>query len=247
MGKALPQVERENGAFEVTIDSGGDFSPSRDEIGRSLGYPDNRVDPHFGAIIEQVMSRLHDMCDIGAGYRVLDVHTEEGRHDGLYVGNRFFTTGRIIASQLKKAEKAALFACTIGPGMESWSRQAFRDGDPVLGHIIDTVASLAVEKATGMLHDHIGWTMEQSGLRITNRFSPGYCGWPVTQQQLLFSFFPAGFCGIGLTDSALMIPMKSISGIIGIGTKVNRDNYFCDRCARKDCTYRAYRIAQARA
>ena len=246
MDKALPQIERENGVFEVTINSRKDFSLSKDEIGRSLGYPDNRFDHHFGAIIEEVITRFPELCDIRAGYRILDIRREENRHDGLYVGNRFFTTDRMIAFQLKKAEKAALFACTIGPGMESWSRQAFRENDPVMSHIIDTAASFAVEKATGMLHDHIGLTMEQSGLCITNRFSPGYCGWPVTQQHLLFSFFPAGFCGITLTDSALMIPMKSISGIIGIGAKVNREDYFCDRCGRKDCTYRAFRVAQAR-
>ncbi|MCK7538940.1 MAG: hypothetical protein MZV63_52410 [Marinilabiliales bacterium] len=47
---------------------------------------------------------------------------------------------------------------------------------------------------------------------ITNRFSPGYCGWDVAEQHKLFSFFKDNFCGITLTESALMNPVKSVSG-----------------------------------
>ncbi|RPI00292.1 MAG: hypothetical protein EHM64_17280, partial [Ignavibacteriae bacterium] len=57
----------------------------------------------------------------------------------------------------------------------------------------------------------------------------------------LFSFLPKRFCGVALTESALMIPIKSISGIIGVGEHVNYKPYFCDECGRKDCTYKAFR------
>jgi hypothetical protein len=238
----LPQVERENGVFEVVI-AAGNLSISKEAMGRSLGYPDCRIDSHFEYLIEQVLIRVPELCRIRAGYRVVDARTDEGRNDGFFANDIFFQTDRIVAAQLKKAEKVALFACTIGPGMESWSRQTFRDGDPVSGHFIDTAASVAVEKATEILHDHIGSVMAQRGLHITNRFSPGYCGWSVAEQYRLFSFFHEGFCGISLTDSALMLPIKSVSGIIGIGALVNREDYFCDRCTRKECTYRAYKAS----
>jgi len=59
--------------------------------------------------------------------------------------------------------------------------------------------------------------MRDSGKKITNRYSPGYCGWDVTEQHKLFQLMPENYCGIKLTPSALMDPVKSISGIIGIG------------------------------
>ncbi|MBN1307148.1 MAG: hypothetical protein JXA18_04475 [Chitinispirillaceae bacterium] len=241
MERLLPQSEREEGVFEVTIDA-ADVTISKEVLYRALGYSDNRIDPHFKDIVDHVLAGIHDLCAVRAGYRVLDAHVKADRGEGLVVGRTFITTGCTIAGQLKNAEKAALFLCTIGPGMEAWSRRLFREGDPVRGHFVDTAASLAAEKAAAVLHDHIGLVMAGGGLKVTNRFSPGYCGWPVADQRRLFSFFPENFCGISLTESALMVPVKSVSGMIGIGAHAMRENYSCERCSRKECTAsRAYK------
>jgi hypothetical protein len=116
----------------------------------------------------------------------------------------------------------------------------------VLSYIVDTIASVTEEQTTDVLHDHVGKQMQMQGLKITNRYSPGYCDWSVSEQHLLFSFFPVNFCGITLTESALMVPLKSVSGIIGIGKTVKRVDYSCDSCGLKDCTYRAIRVAQTK-
>jgi hypothetical protein len=39
-----------------------------------------------------------------------------------------------------------------------------------------------------------------------------------------------------------MMPIKSISGIIGVGREVKYREYLCDTCGVKDCTYRSKRI-----
>jgi cobalamin-dependent methionine synthase I len=76
---------------------------------------------------------------------------------------------------------------------------------------------------------------------ITNRYSPGYCDWPVKDQQKLFSFFPEKFCGIRLSESSLMYPIKSLSGMIGIGSLVSYQLYPCDSCKDENCQYRKLR------
>ena len=58
---------------------------------------------------------------------------------------------------------------------------------------------------------------EHLALNSTNRYSPGYCGWHVSEQHKFFAFLPQNYCGIELSDSALMKPVKSVSAIIGIG------------------------------
>ncbi|MCK7517168.1 MAG: hypothetical protein MZV64_05325 [Ignavibacteriales bacterium] len=45
-----------------------------------------------------------------------------------------------------------------------------------------------------------GW--RESGLKTTNRFSPGYCGWHVSEQHNLFRLVPDNYCGITLNDIA---------------------------------------------
>jgi len=113
-----------------------------------------------------------------------------------------------------------------------------------MGHLVDTVATVAVENAADTLHGHLGIKMRERGLRVTNRYSPGYCGWPVSEQHALFSFFKVDFCGISLTESALMKPIKSVSGMIGIGKTVTFAGYDCERCRISDCTYRAFRAGR---
>ena len=69
----------------------------------------------------------------------------------------------------------------------------------------------------------------------TNRFSPGYCGWKLTEQKTLFTLLGGMPCGIHLSDVCLMTPEKSISGIIGVGHKVNEKAYGCRFCDLKTC------------
>ena len=61
-----------------------------------------------------------------------------------------------------------------------------------------------------------------------------------SSQLLLFSLFGNFPCGVTLTPSALMNPVKSISGIICIGRVTFRD-YQCSLCHQKNCVYRETR------
>jgi hypothetical protein len=244
MNDTLLQTEPEYGCFEISIDPAL-ISVSYEKIVYDLGYGEKEIPEPFLDIIKDVVARLRDYCKVRAGYTVIDISPSEKSPDGIFLGNRFLNLQKIITVQLKNAEKAALFTCTIGAEMETRAAELFREGDPVKGHFTDTVASVAIEGVADILHDHIGREMAKRGLNITNRFSPGYCGWPLTEQHTLFSFLPENFCGIVITDSALMIPKKSVSGIIGIGTGVKKTSYFCEQCNRKECTYRAYLRARA--
>ncbi len=237
MESPLPQIEKSNDLFEVIIDS-AHLSINKKRIGLTLGYRNMRIPEYFDGIINDIIAQVPGLCEIKAGYRILHVQKPYERPDGLYINDKFFKTEKIINSQLNSLEKAALFVCTIGPGMETWAGQLFRDSNAVKGNFVDTISSEAVESATDLLHNHIKLQMMERGLKITNRFSPGYCGWSLSEQHLLFSFFPANFCGITLTQSALMIPVKSVSGIIGIGKGVKLEDYQCNKCERKDCPYR---------
>lgn len=240
----IPQVEREKDTFEVKINF-KDLTVNKNDIVSALGYADGAIPAHFEEMINDVLSRLPSHCEIQAGYRLLDVHKSDDRNDGLFVGDKFFKLHKIVTSQLRKSKKAALFISTIGPAMETWAKKLSTEGDVALSYLVDTVASVTEEEVTDLLQDHIEKQMQMRGLKITNRYSPGYCDWSVSEQHLLFSFFPINFCGITLTESALMVPIKSVSGIIGIGTEVKKVDYACDKCGMKDCTYRAIRAAKA--
>jgi len=240
MRKYFDQSAIGENTFQVEIPFEDGFI-DKEEIAFALGYTDGKIPPHFLETIDGVIHRVPELCTIQAGFRLVNVnHSTEGKRS-IQVGEIQFQTQHIVTSQLKKADQIVLFLCSLGSGMELWSKQCMGEGDPASGFFIDTVASILVETAADLLHDHITNYLNTQDLHVTNRYSPGYCDWSVEEQKKLFSFFPKGFCGVSLTDSALMIPIKSISGIMGAGRNVEFQSYVCDTCGRKDCTYKAFR------
>ena len=151
-----------------------------------------------------------------------------------------FEVGRIIERQLQGSEAYALFVCTAGGEYEAFQQQLKHEGDLLRVFIADALGSVIAEKTADIMERHLQTSIDKLGWHHTNRFSPGYCGWPVSDQQMLFPLFNGHTCGVTLTASSLMLPIKSVSGIIGIGKKVRRLDYTCGLCTFKKC-YRRYR------
>ena len=138
-----------------------------------------------------------------------------------------FHIGSIIEKQLQGSEAYALFICTAGTEYEEWQQQLKEQGDMV--------------RCADVMEQHLQQNIDKLGWRHTNRFSPGYCGWHVSEQQLLFPLFAGHTCDVHLTDSSLMVPIKSVSGLIGLGKKVRRLDYTCGLCDFEHCYKRRKR------
>ena len=110
--------------------------------------------------------------------------------------------------------------------------------------IADALGSVIAEHCADQMEICLQESIDKLGWRHTNRFSPGYCGWHVSQQQLLFPLFGGNTCGVCLTESSLMVPIKSVSGIIGLGEKVRKLNYTCGLCDFKQCYKRKSKLAK---
>ena len=146
-----------------------------------------------------------------------------------------FEMGNIILRQLRGSEAFALFVCTSGLEFETYQHRLKEQGDMVRVFIADALGSVIAEKCADQMEKALQESIDKLGWMHTNRFSPGYCGWHVSQQQLLFPLFQGHTCGVKLTDSSLMIPIKSVSGIIGLGEKVRKLEYTCGLCDFKQC------------
>jgi hypothetical protein len=153
----------------------------------------------------------------------------------LKIADTEFLSEKIITSRLRKADSAAIFAVTAGKWFEEESKKYISDGDIFSGFLIDSTASEIAEAAAEWIEKRVGEFAGARSVKTTSRYSPGYCGWSVGEQHKLFSFFPRDFCGIKLTLNALMVPVKSISGIIGIGENVKKEEYGCEICDDENC------------
>lgn len=146
-----------------------------------------------------------------------------------------FKMGRIIEKQLQGSEAYAFFICTCGQEFEDYQTQLKANGDMVRVFIADALGSVIAEKCADEMEKNVQESIEKLGWHRTNRFSPGYCGWHVSQQQILFALFKGETCDVRLTSSSLMLPIKSVSGIMGLGQKVRRLDYTCGLCHFEKC------------
>ena len=208
----------------------------------SMGYSEGETPGPVSEILSQVLDEARSFPDARAEYVITD---------NLVLGKETLTAStcgitfnvkKIIGGQLKNSESLALFICTAGHLPGERSRYYMKTGDLLTGYIYDLVGSEIAEAAADRIQNEILTVQAAKGMGITNRYSPGYCGWDVSEQHLLFSFFKENYCGITLTESALMNPVKSVSGIIGTGRGVQIKPYQCRVCSDKNCLYRNRKV-----
>lgn len=204
-------------------------------VENAMGRYKNGTPAPFPALIKKAMADIAPRIKIRGGYRYCRDIAFTQHKSALRIENATFSVGRIIGRQIKGLEAVAIFACTAGADISDLSKRFLEKGDLIQGYIFDTIGSVTVERAMDTIQQKIAESARREGRKITNRFSPGYCDWHLRAQHQLFSLLPHDFCGITLTESSLMQPLKSVSGIIGVGKKVRLLEYPCKICEQQKC------------
>jgi hypothetical protein len=207
-------------------------------IERALGYNSGSMPDHFQDMLNSLIQESKNHLEIKGGFNLIHDDVRVENKSRLIVNNTEFITENIITTQLQKIEGSALFACTLGKQYDDWCRSFDDENDIFYHYFAEAIGSEIIEAAVDWLEGQINIEAEKLGLNCTNRYSPGYCDWNVSDQHNLFSFFPDNFCGIEVTESALMTPIKSVSGIIGLGKNVKKKAYTCNICSMENCYLR---------
>ena len=192
------------------------------DVYEQMGYHDTEPDADTKAELTQIINEVSQWLHPQFSYFVVGVQPD-------------FDMGKIILRQLRDSEAYALFICTAGVEYEAYQQRLKEQGDMVRVFIADALGSVIAEKCADQMEKALQESIDKLGWKHTNRFSPGYYGWHVSQQQLLFPLFQGHTCGVTLTDSSLMLPIKSVSGIIGLGASVRKLDYTCGLCDFKQC------------
>jgi len=153
------------------------------------------------------------------------------------IGGSIVFQSEVIAQLLEQCERAAVFLVTIGNHLEEMVRRLAEDGLVLQATVLDAIGSVAAEKLADFVQDRVGEIARAQGLCISQHFSPGYCDWDIGQQKTVLWAVNGDSMGVRLTEACLMIPRKSISGIIGIGScDGSVENYNpCRTCNKHDC------------
>jgi len=213
-------------------------------IFHSYRFTFEEVQPHFEDIQSFLKSEGTDASHLvnAAIKEIMPVLMNNAGISGGYILRKademHLDTGAQIKGYMKGAEYLALFVCTAGTVFTDLIGSYNREGNFLEAFIVDAIGSLTVEKAMDRIQADLESKMQAEGLQISNRYSPGYCEWPVSGQRELFDQMGDFPVPVSLTESCLMLPIKSVSGIIGVGAHIRRRDYSCQICKNKNCIYR---------
>lgn len=214
-----------------------DLSVDLQNLQSILGYPGSPLPAPFDEYLEEALEFASHLTDIRAAWRIVEDIQMQPSAGRIIAGGQTFQLGKTVCKELRNSEKLLFFVCTAGKSISEMSAALLKGDDPAKGYIYDQVAIFVAEAVGNRLQLLVREELP-AGKLITNSYSPGYCHWDVADQHRLFALFPPAPCGVTLTDSALMNPVKSISGVIGIGKSVSYREYPCALCLSVNCIYR---------
>ncbi len=187
---------------------------------------------YFTLLAENELDKIKNE-DVYFGYTVIPASLDAPL---LKIGKTIFNVGYDISLMLKSVERTAVFVCTVSPELNRSLTQYSFSSNYMESYMMDIIGTVIIEKTLEKLHDEI--KNDPGSGKITNTISPGNCGWSVEEQRKLLDLLPEGFLNIKLNDYGMMDPVKSLSGIIGIGSGVIHKQTECRYCKSRNCPYR---------
>jgi len=161
------------------------------------------------------------------------------------IANNIHLKSRKLAKTVRECNELISFVGTLGEDVDKAIATTMKKGRVSDAFIMDAVASSFMEHIIQMFWQEKGTALQKKENRYaTVRFSPGYCDWPVTGQKKLFKVLSENPIKVMLSESMLMSPRKSVSGVFGIsepGSGNELKNYLpCRDCTRADCAERRF-------
>lgn len=215
--------------YEVTKKKYKDAPYNINEIVRYTGA--KKLDASLESIIASCWKELEKIdITFSVCYVELPLNISE---DVIDFGDIKMTSAN-LAHVLRGTNKALIFACTIGMGIDRLI-QKYSQIDEVKALVLQAIGAERVETFIDIF---IKEYEDQRKVKLTKRFSPGYGDLSLETQKDVFALLkPEKSIGITLNDSLLMSPSKSVTAIVGINGDCGKDED-CIYCDKEDCEFR---------
>jgi hypothetical protein len=177
---------------------------------------------------------LDDVIAVGRPKAVYDVAFIQEKADDSVVVNGVRLTSKALRKNLDPVERVFPYVATCGTEADAI---AAPDGDAVQGLWLWTMREALLGAAREYLHEHLATRYRLTQWATMDPGSGDADLWPIEQQQALFAVLGdvEAQIGVRLTDSMLMVPTMSVSGIV---FPTETDFASCQVCHREDCPRR---------
>ncbi len=199
------------------------FKPDRAALVKRLRIKDGS--PYL-ADLQRLADEAEAIAKPKAVYKVAFI---DERGDDSVVVDGVRLTSRVLSVNLEPVHRVFPYVATCGVELDAWAQS---QDDMLYKYWADVIKEIAVREAIQMLFEQM---TEQDGLGTMAVMSPGsLADWPMPQQRPLFTILGdvEGAVGVQLSDSFLMTPNKSLSGLRFAAAE---DFASCQLCPRENC------------
>lgn len=189
-------------------------------VRRSLRIrPDSKVASRFDGIADEVAAEFSELVEFQACWA--------------RVPNEFpeFPGG------LARFKELVVAAMTAGEPVSERLSQLTRDRQLFRANVLDAMVNTTLNDVADQTYDEFRADVHASGLKLTRRYSPG-C--PHMEMEHLPAIIEAADAatqiGVGCTEALMLVPIKSMAYVHGIGDlKADQPKDFCDTCRKISC------------
>ena len=159
-----------------------------------------------------------------------EAFVEEVSGDEIRIDDTVFHS-KVVAANLKNVHRVFVYVCTCGTEVDAWTQG---EKDYVVSLWLDMIKELFLHEASVYFKEYIKSSYRLENISAVNPGSGNVDAWDISQQYLLFDLIGdvKEEIGVELTNTYLMHPIKSTSGLI-----YPSDTEFvnCALCNRENC------------
>lgn len=188
-------------------------------------------DYHDIDTVKKYVKKANEIGKPKAMYR--EVFINNRGEDYVEVEDQRFES-KIMRVNLEDIYKVLIYIVTCGQELAEWAGQ--QDGDMLEEYWLSMLQEAVLEQARDYIKDEINENYLPGSSSVMN---PGsLIDWSISEQKKLFKLLgnPEQEIGVKLTDSSLMLPKKSVSGLI---YPTEKDFENCQVCPRENCPNRS--------
>ena len=144
-----------------------------------------------------------------------------------------------LQKNLKDCESVYVFAATAGIEIDRIINK-YLTLSPSRAVIAQGAGTAITEALCNLFCKKIAEEEIKNNNYLRPRFSPGYGDFSLEYQKNILDILSAQkLTGITLTDSLLMVPVKSVTAVMGVSKKDTSCNLSgCEMCNKKECIYK---------
>jgi hypothetical protein len=197
-------------------------------IRKSAHIPEGEEEKRLLSLYEAA----HPVMAPKAVYKVSYVDSKA--EDSVVIDGVLFRS-KVLRKHFDKVERVFPYVVTIGSGLEDMEKAS---GKPLEKYYLDLIGNAALARAREQIRKRLA---TRYALHSLSYLGPGQLkDWPLEEQRQLFSLLGdvESAVGVTLSNSLLMIPRKSLSGIY---FPTETPFLACQLCPKKSCPSRKAR------